>query len=202
MKNRELESLHAIDLAIASSMELDKILTVILKEAREHLGSDASDILLLDAETSTLSLGARLGFRTRRSCIPTSSRDKASRARRSWTRKRSSPPAWIKTPRLRPVARLRRGGLRVLRGEAVDREGQDRRRHRTVPADALRPSASWSLFFRASRARPRSRWRTPRSSADCGRRTPTSRRRTRGPSKAGRKPSSSGTRRPKAIAAG
>jgi putative nucleotidyltransferase with HDIG domain len=63
-KNRELESLHTIDLAIASSMDLDMILTVILEQAREHLGSDAADILLLDSGSQTLTLGARIGFRT------------------------------------------------------------------------------------------------------------------------------------------
>jgi HD-GYP domain-containing protein (c-di-GMP phosphodiesterase class II) len=63
-KNRELESLHTIDLAIASSMELGMILTVILEQAKEHLGADAADILLLDQDVETLSLGARLGFRT------------------------------------------------------------------------------------------------------------------------------------------
>lgn len=63
-KNRELEALHTIDLAIASSMELDMILEVILEQAREHLGVDAADILLLETGSDTLSLGARLGFRT------------------------------------------------------------------------------------------------------------------------------------------
>ena len=63
-KNRELESLHTIDLAIASSMELDKILSVILDQAADHLDADAADILLLDVETGTLTLGARIGFRT------------------------------------------------------------------------------------------------------------------------------------------
>ncbi len=63
-KNRELESLHTIDLAIASSMELDKVLSIILQEAVKELEADAADVLLLDHETETLSIGARLGFRT------------------------------------------------------------------------------------------------------------------------------------------
>jgi HD-GYP domain-containing protein (c-di-GMP phosphodiesterase class II) len=63
-KNRELESLHAIDLAIASSMELDKVLAVILEQARERLGVDAADVLLLDDKGDALSFGARAGFRT------------------------------------------------------------------------------------------------------------------------------------------
>jgi hypothetical protein len=63
-KNRELESLHTIDLAIASSMELDKVLSIILEQAVARLGVDAADVLLLDDKKDTLSLGARAGFRT------------------------------------------------------------------------------------------------------------------------------------------
>jgi HD-GYP domain-containing protein (c-di-GMP phosphodiesterase class II) len=62
-KNRELESLHTIDLAIASSLELDKVLAVILDQAVARLGVDAADVLLLDGD-GFLSLGARIGFRT------------------------------------------------------------------------------------------------------------------------------------------
>jgi hypothetical protein len=62
-KNRELESLHIIDLAISSSLELDAVLSVILKQAVARLGVDAADVLLLGTEGS-LSLGARIGFRT------------------------------------------------------------------------------------------------------------------------------------------
>lgn len=63
-KNKELESLHTIDLAIASSMELDRVLSIILEEAVEHLDADAADVLLLEGDTEVLSLGARLGFRS------------------------------------------------------------------------------------------------------------------------------------------
>jgi HD-GYP domain-containing protein (c-di-GMP phosphodiesterase class II) len=62
-KNRELESLHTIDLAIASSTELDKVLALILEQARARLGVDAADVLLLDKD-GLLSLAARNGFRT------------------------------------------------------------------------------------------------------------------------------------------
>jgi HD-GYP domain-containing protein (c-di-GMP phosphodiesterase class II) len=57
-------SLHTIDLAIASSMELDKVLGLILEEAMARLGMDAADVLLMEPEDGTLSLGARAGFRT------------------------------------------------------------------------------------------------------------------------------------------
>ncbi len=63
-KNRELESLHSIDLAIASNLELDMILSIILEQAVNNLDIDAADILLLDPEAGELSLGARLGFHT------------------------------------------------------------------------------------------------------------------------------------------
>jgi Response regulator containing a CheY-like receiver domain and an HD-GYP domain len=63
-KNRELESLHTIDLAIASREELAAVLEVILEQAIARLGVDAADVLLLDAEGVELSLGARSGFRT------------------------------------------------------------------------------------------------------------------------------------------
>ena len=63
-KNRELESLHTIDLAIASSVDRDRVLRVILEQAVERLGMDAADVLLLDEEGGLLSFGARIGFRT------------------------------------------------------------------------------------------------------------------------------------------
>ncbi len=63
-KNRELESLHTIDLAIASSMELNRVLTVILEQALQRLTMDAADVLLLDEDGTTLVLGARVGFHT------------------------------------------------------------------------------------------------------------------------------------------
>jgi len=63
-KNRELESLHTIDLAIASSLDLDRLLGVILEQARDRLGVDAADVLLFDSGGEFLQLGARLGFRT------------------------------------------------------------------------------------------------------------------------------------------
>jgi len=62
-KNRELESLHTIDLAIASSLELDRVLAVILEQALARLGVDAADVLLLDGE-GYLGFGARTGFHT------------------------------------------------------------------------------------------------------------------------------------------
>lgn len=63
-KNKELESLHTIDLAIASSIELDKVLDIILQQAVARLGMDAADLLLLNKGEGTLSLGSRVGFRT------------------------------------------------------------------------------------------------------------------------------------------
>jgi HD-GYP domain-containing protein (c-di-GMP phosphodiesterase class II) len=63
-KNHELESLHTIDLAIVSSMELDSVLSVILEQAVRRLGVDAADVLLLDSAGQSLTFGARIGFRT------------------------------------------------------------------------------------------------------------------------------------------
>ena len=63
-KNNELESLHTIDLAIASSADRDEVLGIILRQASVRLGVDAADILLLDNSEGYLSLGARVGFRT------------------------------------------------------------------------------------------------------------------------------------------
>jgi putative nucleotidyltransferase with HDIG domain len=62
--NSELESLHAIDLAITSSLELDKVLDVILRQAVDRLGMDAADVLLLNPGEGSLSFGARIGFHT------------------------------------------------------------------------------------------------------------------------------------------
>ncbi len=63
-KNRELESLHTIDLAIASSVDLEEVLPVVLKQAIDRLGVDAADILLMDESGECLTFGARTGFRT------------------------------------------------------------------------------------------------------------------------------------------
>jgi len=63
-KNRELESLHTIDLAIVSSVDLATTLNLILEQARERLNVDAADVLLFDSESEFLVLGARIGFRT------------------------------------------------------------------------------------------------------------------------------------------
>lgn len=63
-KNSELESLHTIDLAIASSESQQSVLDIILAQAMERLGIDAADILLFDAEEAALILGARVGFHT------------------------------------------------------------------------------------------------------------------------------------------
>jgi hypothetical protein len=63
-KNLELESLHTIDLAIASSVDREKVLGVILEQAVARLGVDAADVLLLDEAGEFLCLGARIGFRT------------------------------------------------------------------------------------------------------------------------------------------
>jgi hypothetical protein len=63
-RNRELESLHTIDLAIASSADLNGVLDLILEQAVDRMGVDAADILLLDGAGESLYLGARLGFHT------------------------------------------------------------------------------------------------------------------------------------------
>lgn len=63
-KNRELETLHEIDLVIASSMDLENILGVIMEQAVKELDVDAADILLLDSASDTLSIASRIGFRT------------------------------------------------------------------------------------------------------------------------------------------
>jgi HD-GYP domain-containing protein (c-di-GMP phosphodiesterase class II) len=63
-KNRELESLHTIDLAIVSSKDRGQVLGVILEQAIARLGMDAADILLFEDDGELLSFGARVGFRT------------------------------------------------------------------------------------------------------------------------------------------
>ncbi len=150
MKNRELESLHAIDLAIASSMELDKILTVILKEAREHLGSDASDILLLDADTSMLSLGARLGFRTE-ALLHTHLKSGQGFAGKALldeeaiiaTRLDQNAEGFARSPAFAEEGFVFYAGRRLT---VKDKTVGVIELYRRTPFD---PSASWSLFFRA-----------------------------------------------------
>ena len=94
-KNRELESLHAIDLAIASSMELDKVLSVILEQAVQRLGVDAADVLLLDAQEESLSpWGLDSASARTRFCTRGSRRAKVSPARRCRSKSPSSCLTW------------------------------------------------------------------------------------------------------------
>lgn len=60
-----LLALRAIDLALASSMDLGLIFDVLLKQTTGELKVDAAAVLLLEKETSTLTFGAATGFRSR-----------------------------------------------------------------------------------------------------------------------------------------
>ena len=59
-----LSALHSIDAAIASSFDLNVILSVILRQITGQLGVDAADILLLNQRTRMLEYTAGLGFHT------------------------------------------------------------------------------------------------------------------------------------------
>jgi PAS domain S-box-containing protein/putative nucleotidyltransferase with HDIG domain len=61
---RRLASLHAIDTAISSSLELHFTLRVLLEQVTSRLGLDAADVLLLDPDTLLLEFAAGSGFRT------------------------------------------------------------------------------------------------------------------------------------------
>jgi PAS domain S-box-containing protein len=61
---RRVEALHAIDLAISSSMDMSLSLNILLTEVANQLKVDAADVLLLDAHDLTVEYAAGRGFRT------------------------------------------------------------------------------------------------------------------------------------------
>jgi putative nucleotidyltransferase with HDIG domain len=61
---RQVEALHAIDLAINSSLDLRTTLNVLLKHVESLLGADATDILLYYPHLHQFKFSAGRGFRT------------------------------------------------------------------------------------------------------------------------------------------
>jgi putative methionine-R-sulfoxide reductase with GAF domain len=61
---QRLAALHSIDATIASSFDLNVILSVILRQITGQLGVDAADILLLNQRSHMLEFTAGHGFRT------------------------------------------------------------------------------------------------------------------------------------------
>lgn len=59
-----LRVLHTIDQAIASSMDLNLVLTLLVHKVVEELEVDACAILLLNPQTQTLNFAAKQGFQT------------------------------------------------------------------------------------------------------------------------------------------
>ncbi len=59
-----LAALHAIDIAIAGSTDLNLTLDIILEHVVRQLSMDAADVLLLNPYSQTLEYAAGLGFRT------------------------------------------------------------------------------------------------------------------------------------------
>jgi HD-GYP domain-containing protein (c-di-GMP phosphodiesterase class II) len=60
---RQAQGLHAIDLAITASLDLNVTLNVLLTQVVTQLRADAADVLRFDPETQTLEYLAGLGFR-------------------------------------------------------------------------------------------------------------------------------------------
>jgi putative nucleotidyltransferase with HDIG domain len=60
-----LETLHSIDLAIASSVDLSMTLNLLLEHITTQLTADAARVLLVDPHSRTLEYAAGRGFRTR-----------------------------------------------------------------------------------------------------------------------------------------
>jgi len=63
---KRLSALHAVDLAITSSLDLRVILNVLLAQATAHLHVDAADVLLFHSDSWLLQFGAGHGFRGNR----------------------------------------------------------------------------------------------------------------------------------------
>jgi len=61
---KRLSALRSIDLAIASGLEIDLLLSVLLDRAIETLHVDAASVLLLDPDLNILKFGAGKGFHT------------------------------------------------------------------------------------------------------------------------------------------
>ena len=59
---KNLVSLHKIDLAITTELDLSKTLTILIEEVRSRLNADAADILLSENNETTMKVGAFSGF--------------------------------------------------------------------------------------------------------------------------------------------
>jgi signal transduction histidine kinase len=57
----QFRALHAIDMALSASLQLDRVLTLILERAVELVGAEHGSLRLLDPETGDLALKAWLG---------------------------------------------------------------------------------------------------------------------------------------------
>jgi PAS domain S-box-containing protein len=62
---RHIAALHAIDMAISSSFDLEFVLNVMLDQVINQLAVDAADILLLDPHLNILEFSAGRGFRSK-----------------------------------------------------------------------------------------------------------------------------------------
>lgn len=62
---RHIAALHAIDMAISSSFDLEFVLNVMLDQVTNQLHVDAADILLLDPHLNILGFAAGRGFRSK-----------------------------------------------------------------------------------------------------------------------------------------
>ena len=102
-KNRELESLHTIDLAIASSVDRDSVLSVILEQAVARLGMDAADVLLLTSGAIPVLRRAHAASAPTPSCTRGSSRARASPAAPCRATRPSSSRIWTRTSRASPA---------------------------------------------------------------------------------------------------
>lgn len=59
-----LRALHTIDQAVISSLDLHKILELLVQQITDQLGLDAASVLLFDPQQQRLNFAARQGFRT------------------------------------------------------------------------------------------------------------------------------------------
>ncbi len=62
---RHVQALHAIDVAITSSMDLSVTLNILLAQAASQLRADACEVLMFNPYSQTLEYAAARGFRTR-----------------------------------------------------------------------------------------------------------------------------------------
>jgi len=146
---QRIAALHAIDMAIGSSLDLQFTLSVLLDQTTNQLRVDAADILLLDPNTNMLEYGAGRGFRT---AGITQSKFRLGDGQPGWAaleRQIVSIPDFAKAER--PLVRsdlLRAEGFSAYYGVPLIAKGQVKGVLEIFHRQPLAPDSDWLDFLR------------------------------------------------------